>query len=41
MPVLHSASYLTFVMDWIDLFYADFIIILGDMLFGRAVIFAA
>jgi hypothetical protein len=41
LPVPHSASHLAFAMDWIDLFCADFIIILEDMLFGMAAIFAA
>jgi hypothetical protein len=41
LPVLHSVSHLVLVMDCIDLLCADFIIMLGDILFGMAAVFAA
>jgi hypothetical protein len=38
LPVLHSVSHLVLVMACIDLLCADFIIMLGDILFGMAAV---
>jgi hypothetical protein len=39
LPVLHSIFHLVLAMDWIDLFCADFIVMLGSMVFGMAAVF--
>ena len=42
LPVLHSISHLILVMDLIDLFWADLILVVeGRMEFGIAAVFAA
>ena len=41
LPVLHSVSHLIFVMAWMDLFWADLILLMRIVEFGVAAIFAA
>jgi hypothetical protein len=41
LPVLYSVSHLVLPMDWIDLFWADFIVMFGDEMLGVIAVFAA
>src|SRR5436190_16448227 len=41
LPSFHSVSHWVLVMDWIDLFWADFILVVGGVVVDVAAAFAA